>query len=133
MNHILINSIFIGIQIIAVYTFGQKQLLASSHIHKLNRLSKMPGAKLDEITARIKELKSANYKLELIGHFTLIVIAIAHFIILCLNYYQRFKFWYVILIIWGVAALFLRIVFWMKGATVISHIKVDNEDFDPLF
>ena len=89
----------------------------------------MPGAKKTEIEKKLALMAKANRKLELIGHAFIFVVMISHFITLHFNYYQRLRFWWGMIIIWLVSSLFLRIAFWLKGATIISHIEVEDDDF----
>ena len=126
----LINLIFSLIHGFVVLMFGQRQLLRIHNIGRLKKLLNQPSAKRKVIHKKLAELTDANRKLEMIGHCVLALVTVAHFITLYFNFYQRFKFWYGILIIWGVAALFLRIAFWLKGATIISHIDVDEDGGD---
>ena len=90
----------------------------------------MPGARQEEIEKKLALMAKANRKLEIIGHIFIFGIMIAHFITLHFNYFQRLKFWWGMIIMWLVSSLFLRIAFWLKGATIISHIEVDDDGYD---
>ncbi|MEO9534047.1 MAG: hypothetical protein ABJG68_03545 [Crocinitomicaceae bacterium] len=131
MDLIFINTIFAIIHGFTVVSFGQRQLLRIHNIKRLKKVAKMPGGKKKVIQKKIGEMNLANRKLEKIGHLILFLIMIANFITLYFNYYQRFRFWWGMIVIWLVFALFLRIAFWLKGATIISHIDIeDNGDYD---
>lgn len=96
-------------------------------MNRLRKVLKMPEANKSAIDKKLLLMKKANRRLEIIGHVFILAVSIVHFITLYFNYYQRLRFWWGMIIIWLVSSLFLRIAFWIKGAPIISHIKVEDD------